>query len=41
MQEANEGFERHIKTQSKRALETLDRKINWRELITPLEQRSE
>ncbi len=40
-QAANEGFEKHIKTQSKRALETINQKINWKELITPIEQKLE
>jgi IS5 family transposase len=40
-QAANEGFEKHIKTQSKRALEIINRRINWRELITPIEEKLE
>lgn len=40
-QAANEGFEKHIKTQSKRALETIIQKINWNDLITPIEQKLE
>jgi IS5 family transposase len=40
-QAANEGFEKHIKTQSKRALETINQKINWNELISPIEQKLE
>jgi IS5 family transposase len=40
-QAANEGFEKHIKTQSKRALETINQKINWKELLTPIEQKLE
>jgi len=38
-QAANEGFEKHIKTQSKRGLETINQKINWKELISPIEQK--
>ena len=40
-QAANEGFEKHIKTQSKRALETINQKMNWNELIAPIEQKLE
>jgi len=40
-QAANEGFEKHIKTQSKRALETINQKINWNELIAPIEHKLE
>lgn len=40
-QAASEGFEKHIKTQSKRALETIDRKINWKELLKPIEKKLE
>lgn len=40
-QAANEGFEKHIKTQSKRALETINQKINWKELISPIEEKLE
>lgn len=40
-QAANEGFEKHIKTQSKRALETINQKINWNELIIPIEEKLE
>ena len=40
-QAANERFEKHIKTQSKRALETINQKINWNELISPIEQKLE
>jgi IS5 family transposase len=36
---ANERFEKHIKTQSKRALETINQKINWNDLISPIEQK--
>jgi len=35
-QAANEGFEKHIKTQSKRALETINQKISWNDLIAPI-----
>lgn len=34
---ANENFQKHIKTQSKRALEILDKAINWEALIKPIE----
>jgi len=40
-QAANEAFEKHIKTQSKRALETINNQINWKELISPIEQKLE
>lgn len=40
-QAANEGYEKHIKTQSKRALETINQKINWNDLISPIEQKLE
>lgn len=40
-QAANEGFEKHIRTQSKRALETINRKINWDDLIKPIEEKLE
>ena len=40
-QAANEGFEKHIKTQSKRALEMINQKINWKELIALIEQKLE
>ncbi|MCL6099842.1 MAG: IS5 family transposase [Bacteroidetes bacterium] len=40
-QAANDGFEKHIKTQSKRALETINQKINWNDLIAPIEQKLE
>jgi IS5 family transposase len=40
-QVANEGYEKHIKTQSKRALETINQKINWNDLISPIEQKLE
>ncbi|MBI1938971.1 MAG: hypothetical protein HYS25_12740 [Ignavibacteriales bacterium] len=40
-QRANEQFESHIKTQSKRSLEIIDKKINWKELLKPLEAKLE
>lgn len=40
-QAANEGYEKHIKTQSKRALETINQKINWNDLISLIEQKLE
>jgi len=40
-QAANEGFEKHIKTQSKRALEIINQRINWNDLIAPIEQKLE
>jgi len=36
-QTANSSFSKHIKTQSKRALEIINKSINWNKLITPLE----
>jgi len=36
-QAANEHFEKHIRTQSKRALQTLDELIDWDRLVDPLE----
>jgi IS5 family transposase len=40
-QRANEQFKSHIKTQSKRSLEIIDEKINWKELLKPLETKLE
>lgn len=37
-QRANEQYENHIKTQSKRSLEVIDKKINWKELLRPVEK---
>ena len=34
---ANNSFSKHIKTQSKRALEIIDQSINWNKLVQPLE----
>lgn len=34
---ANESFRKHIKTQSKQALETINNKINWPRLMEPIE----
>lgn len=36
-QNANEQYENHIKTQSKRSLEIINEKINWIKLLKPLE----
>ncbi len=36
-QAANEQFERHIRTHSKRALEIINQKVDWKELIRPIE----
>jgi IS5 family transposase len=38
-EKANENFEKHIKTQSKRALEIIDRRINWARLLSPIEDK--
>lgn len=38
-QRANEQYENHIKTQSKRSLEIINNKINWKELLKPLEEK--
>ena len=35
---ANEAFKKHIKTQSKNALEILDQSIDWEELVKPIDQ---
>ena len=35
---ANDKFNKHIKTQSKQALETIKSRINWEKLIKPVEQ---
>ena len=35
---ANDKFNKHIKTQSKQALETIKSKINWEKLLKPVEQ---
>jgi IS5 family transposase len=35
--QANENFKKHIKTQSKQALEIIKKSINWEGLITPIE----
>ncbi|MEW5844274.1 MAG: IS5 family transposase [Bacteroidota bacterium] len=40
-QAANEGFEKHIRTQNKRALEIINQKINWTDLLLPIEQKLE
>ena len=40
-QAANEGFEKHIKTKSKRALEIINQKINWNDLLEPIEKKIE
>jgi len=35
---ANENFSKHIKTQSKQALETIKTSINWTKLLKPIEE---
>lgn len=35
---ANDKFSKHIKTQSKQALEIINSKINWTKLLSPLEE---
>lgn len=35
---ANDKFSKHVKTQSKQALKIIDDKINWTNLITPIEE---
>ena len=35
---ANDKFSKHIKTQSKQAIEIINNKINWTNLITPIEE---
>lgn len=34
---ANDRFKKHVKTQSKEALEIINNKVNWSSLIQPLE----
>ena len=36
---ANEKFQKHIKTQSKRTLELVEEKIDWNRLLTPIEKK--
>ena len=36
---ANEKFQKHIKTQSKRTLELLEEKIDWKRLLSPIEKK--
>jgi IS5 family transposase len=36
---ANEKFSKHIKTQSKRTLELLEEKIDWKKLLAPIEKK--
>lgn len=38
-QAANDRFQKQVKTQSKQALEIIDRAIDWRKLLEPLEQK--
>jgi IS5 family transposase len=38
-QAANERFQKHVKTQSKQALEIIDRAIDWTKLLEPLERK--
>jgi hypothetical protein len=35
---ANEKFSKHIKTQSKQALDIINNKINWTKLLRPIEK---
>lgn len=35
---ANDTFSKHIKTQSKQALEIIKSKINWKKLLEPIEE---
>ncbi|GAB4447293.1 MAG: IS5 family transposase [Bacteroidales bacterium] len=35
---ANDNFNKHIKTQSKQALEIINKKINWNKLLKPIEE---
>lgn len=37
-QSANDNFKKHIKTQSKAALEIINNSINWKELIEPIDK---
>jgi IS5 family transposase len=37
-QTANDNFQKHIKTQSKQALEIIDKKMDWKRLIKPIER---
>lgn len=37
-QTANESFRKHIKTQSKQALEIINNKIDWPRLMGPIER---
>ena len=36
---ANEKFQKHIKTQSKRTLELIEEKIDWKKLLLPIEKK--
>jgi len=36
---ANEKFKKHIKTQSKRTLELIEEKIDWKKLLLPIEKK--
>ena len=36
--QANENFKKHVKTQSKQALDILDKIIDWKQLIKPIEK---
>lgn len=36
-QAANDGFRKHVKTQSKQALEMIDAKVDWKRLLKPIE----
>lgn len=36
-QAANEGYQKHVKTQSKQALEVIKAKVDWKRLLKPIE----
>jgi len=37
-QSANDKYKKHVKTQSKEALEIINKIVDWSDLITPLEK---
>ena len=37
-QAANDSFQKHVKTQSKQALEIINKKMNWTRLLQPIER---
>jgi hypothetical protein len=37
-QAANDSFRKHVKTQSKQALEIINQKVDWQQLVKPLER---